>query len=144
MRIVVDTNVLVSALLSKHSLPRRIFNLQQSGRFRIVISEAILSEYRRVLAYPDIQARHRFSQQGIEKYLSLLRNASVVVTPSEQVTVVKDDPDDNKFITCALAGNAEYLVSGDSDLLQIKTYQGIRILTPAAFLTFLDHEQQAA
>src|ERR1700704_3577623 len=133
MRIVVDTNVLISALLNNHSLPRTIFNLQQSGRFRIVISEEIVSEYRRVLAYPHIQARHRFTPQKIEKYLSLLRNASVLVTPTEQVTVVKDDPDDNKFIACALAGNAEYVVSGDPDLLAIKSYQGIRILTPAMF-----------
>jgi putative PIN family toxin of toxin-antitoxin system len=137
MRIVVDTNVLVSAFLNKPSSPRKVINLQQAGRYHLVLSVAILTEYRRVLSQPDLLKRHRLSQERVLRYLTLLERASLVVTPAQAGKVIQDDPDDDKFLFCAVAGNAEYIVSGDRHLLDLREYQGIRILPPTAFLALL-------
>lgn len=143
MRIVVDTNVLVSAFFNKQSIPRKIINLQQTGQYRMVVSEEILTEYHRVLTEPDILTRHRLLPLRIETYLKLMRRASIVVTPTTHVSVIKDDPDDDKFLTCALAGNAEYIVSGDRHLLDLRLYKGIHILAPSAFLLLVQQEHAA-
>jgi putative PIN family toxin of toxin-antitoxin system len=144
MRIVVDTNVLVSAFLNKHSLPRKILNLQQTGRYQMVVSEEIMHEYQRVLTEPDLLMHHHLSTDRIVRYLTLLKQANIVVTPTMHVSVVKDDPDDDKFLSCALAGNAEYLISGDHHLLDLQAYKGTQILTPFAFLTGIGQAKKAA
>ena len=144
MRIVVDTNVLVSAFLNKTSPPRKVINMQQAGWYRLLVSEAILTEYQRVLTEPHLLRDMRLSQQRIRTYLTLLQRASLLVTPNTTPQIIKDDPDDDKFLSCALAGDAAYIVSGDRHLLALQEYQGIHILPPTAFLKRLKQERQAA
>jgi hypothetical protein len=72
--------------------------------------------------------------------LAELREVSTVISVKSDVRVIKEDPDDDKFLTCALEGGAEYIVSGDPHLLRLEEYQRIRILTPAAFLKILGSE----
>ena len=143
MLVVLDTNVIISAMLIKHSLPRTLFDLQKAGRYKLLLSEDILAEYRRVLCYPHIQRRHQQAIQQVERFLTSLRKTSSIVEPTEHVMVVHDDPSDNMFLSCALAGNAEYIVSGDRDLLDVQAYRGIRILSPAQFLRLLEQEKAA-
>ena len=145
MRIVLDTNVIVSRFLSPAGAPAKVLDLwKKKGYFDVVVSEEILQEYARALTYPHIQARHQIPAREIETNIHTFSDIAILVVPTEQITIVKDDPDDNTFIACALAGNAEYIVSGDRDLLTVRTYKGIRILTPATFLTLIEHEQKAA
>ncbi len=133
MRVVVDTNVLISALLKADGSPAKIVSLWRSGELELVVSEEVVSEVSRVLGYQRI--RTRVSAEEAERFLDLLRTAALAVTAYENVTVVKDDPDDDKFLAIAIVSGAEYIISGDTHLLSIGNYQGIEILTPADFLT---------
>ncbi len=144
MRVVLDTNIIVSALLAKASPPAKLLTQwEQSETFELLVSEPIVEEYQRAIAYPHIQARHRLTPTEMEQFLSKIRELASFVEPTEEVAVVERDRDDNKFIACALAGEAEYIITGDDDLLRIKTYRGIRILTPAAFLAFLEQSKES-
>lgn len=133
MRVVVDTNVLISALLKADGSPAKIVSLWRSGELELVVSEEVVSEVSRVLGYQRI--RTRVSAEEAERFLDLLRTAALAVTAYENVTVVKDDPDDDKFLAIAIVSGAEHIISGDTHLLSIGNYQGIEILTPAGFLT---------
>lgn len=112
--------------------------------FDLLVSEAILQEYREVFNYPRVLKYTHMTPGEIRQGIRNFRQFAILVEPTEEIRVVERDADDNKFIACALAGEAEYIVSGDDDLLDIKTYRGIRILTPAAFLAFLEQGKENA
>ncbi|HLW02711.1 MAG TPA: putative toxin-antitoxin system toxin component, PIN family [Ktedonobacterales bacterium] len=141
----VDTNVIISALISKTGLPAKLLTRwEQTEAFDLVVSESILQEYQRAIAYQQVRSLHRLTPSQMEQFLARFRELAILVEPTEEVTVVERDRDDNQFIACALAGGAEYIVTGDDDLLSIKTYQGIRILSPATFLAFLEQRNENA
>jgi putative PIN family toxin of toxin-antitoxin system len=137
MRVVLDTNVLVSRLLSTSGAPASIIDRWRQGAFEVLASTSMLAEYRRVLAYPKIQARLRLTNARLDQLIEDFHQVVVLVEPSEVIEAISSDPADNKFIECAVAGSAEYIVSGDRHLLGLQQFRGIRILTPAAFLTIL-------
>jgi uncharacterized protein len=145
MRIVFDTNVIVSYFLSPTGTPAYLLAQweQHTAPFDVIVSEAILTEYAQSLAYPQVISHHKKSEKQIDEYISLFRKLAILIDPREEVTLIKDDPDDNKFLSCALTGHAEYIVSGDRDLLDVEEYRGIHILTPRAFFTMLEQEQAA-
>ena len=136
MRVVVDTNVLVSALIKIDSNPARILTLWRTGVIELVVSPEILEEVVRVLAYPRI--RKYVSADEADRYIALLRMHTQVIRPAEDLHVVDADPDDDKFLALAVACNADCVVSGDGHLLSIETYAGIRILTPSDFMRMID------
>lgn len=137
MNVVVDTNVVVSRFLSSKGTPAHIFEHWQAGTFELLVSEDILTEYERVLNYPDLRARHHLSAAEIADIISDFRKFAVHIAVEETPQVIKKDPDDDKFLVCAAAGGAAYIVSGDPHLLALKEYQEIPILPPAAFLSLL-------
>jgi len=143
MRIVFDANVLVSALISRKGAPARLLEYWQEERFEVVISPAILRELQRVLHYPRLQQRYHLPEEGIQRLLRLLRRQAVLVEPSEELTVIHHDPTDNRYLVCAIAGEADIIVSGDHHLVELGEYQGIQILTPAGFLSLLRLEGQS-
>ena len=132
LRVVVDTNVLISALLKANGSPAQVVSLWRTGEFELVISSETIDELSRVLGYERI--RTRVTPEEAERFLYLLQTAATIITPQIEVTAVKDDPDDDKFLSLALASDAEYIVSGDKHLLSIKVFRGIPILTPVQFL----------
>ena len=137
MRVVLDTNVLVSALLFTGALSELV-SLWQRGMITILLSREILDEYLRVLAYP----KFHLSEGEIKDLIGTeLLPFAVVVKPRTRVHVIKQDPSDNKFLDCALAGKAEVVISGDKDLLAIGRYRKIRIQTPSRFLEDLSTQQ---
>jgi hypothetical protein len=137
MKVVVDTNVLVSRVIVPAGVPAQILKKWEEGAFELLVSEPILSECLRVLSYKRIRARHQLSDDQIAATISGLREFATVVNVVEKLEVIKEDPDDNKIIECAIAGDAEYVVSGDVHLLSVEQYQGIPILSPRVFLTML-------
>jgi putative PIN family toxin of toxin-antitoxin system len=141
MRIVLDANVLVSALISGKGAPANIVAYWQEERFELAISPPILQELERVLHYPKLWERYGLSEQQIRHFLHLLARQAVAVAPSQQLTVIEADPTDNRYLECALAAEAEVIVSGDRHLLALGEYEGIQILSPAGFLAFLKLEQ---
>ncbi|MDE2058985.1 MAG: putative toxin-antitoxin system toxin component, PIN family [candidate division NC10 bacterium] len=131
MRVVLDTNTLISALLFSGTASRLV-PVWQSRRITVLLSGAILQEYLRVLTYP----KFRLSNQEVrglieEELLPFVETVRV----RKRFAVVQRDPEDNKFLECAVAGQAEHLVTGDQDLLELGAYRGITILTVGNFLS---------
>src|SRR5437870_12897924 len=105
MRVVVDTNVIVSRSISNKGASALIFDLWLQGEFDLIVSEDILSEYRRALGYERTRKRHGYTPSQIDQFVMDIRNAATVVMAGEPLKVVQDDTDDNKFIECAIAGD---------------------------------------
>ena len=130
VKVVVDTNVLVSALLFGGK-PGKLIPLWQRGTIRPLASKEIIDEYLRVLTYP----KFKLAEEDINflLYQEILPYFEVIdVEPGPRI--IKKDPEDDKFIRCALAGKAKWIISGDRHLLALKTYQKVKILTPSDFL----------
>jgi len=128
-KVVIDSNVFISAF-GWDGKPESVLRLMEQGRIRNYLSTDIFDELKRVVAYPKL----KFSPTLQVKLLEFVFCCSSVITPAESVAVVADDPDDDKFIACALAANASHLISGDPHLLSIASHQDIQIVTPAHFL----------
>lgn len=130
MRVVLDTNTLVSALLFSGTASRLV-PLWQSRRIRVVVSRAILREYLRTLAYPKFRLTPLEIRQLVEEeFLPFAETVRVSV----RVATIKRDPEDTKFLECALAAHAEYVITGDRDLRDFGSFRGIPIVTVAEFL----------
>lgn len=108
IRLVLDTNVLVSANLNVGGLEAQIVALALSQEIQLCVSAAILEEYRRVLHYP----RLKFVPREISRFLARLGSVSAIVTPVRTLSVSRDEAD-NRFLECAETANAEYLVTGN-------------------------------
>ncbi len=128
MRVVADTNILISALMFD-GLPGRILQLGLEKRFRLVASKALLDELEEKLV-----AKFGVSEADSRTVRSKLELAGELVEPEFALHVVKDDPDDNRVLECAIAGKAEFIVSGDRHLLRVGEYEGISIVTVRQFL----------
>ena len=141
MRVVLDTNILVSRVLSPAGLAARIFDFLHQGAFEPVVTVEILAEYRETLGYEDVRVRHRLSQEEIEAVVRIFVPYTVSAAP---IAPVCRDPDDDMFLACAVAGGADYLVSNDPDLKDLVRYQGIRIISAATFLALLKAEEDSS
>ena len=132
-RIVIDTNVVISAFLFGGE-PGQLIHLWKSGRIKPLASKEIVDEYLRVLTYP----KFGLAPEEIDfiLYQEILPHFEIVRAKSGPV-IVRDDPADDKFIRCAEAGKANRIISGDQHLLRLKQYRTIKILTPAQFLAKL-------
>ena len=138
MNAVIDTNVLISGLMTESGPPRGILIAFESGQFGWLASQEILDEYRRVVTYPKVRKYSRLSDDQVERLLDTLWVSTTRIPPSPGFPAVAADPDDDKFLACTLAGEADVIVSGDKHLLTLGEYAGIPILSPAAFLARLD------
>ena len=129
-RAVLDTNILISALLFR-GVTSRIHTLWKKKSFTIVASREIVEEYLRVLAYPKFNLTEK-EIKGIihEELLPYLEPVSV----TEDISGICADPDDDKFLACAEAAKADFIVSGDAHLLNMKKYKGCPIVTVERFL----------
>lgn len=132
MRLVADTNVLISALLVGTSLPAHLVVLWREGRFDLLTSTEQVEELMRVTRYPKI--RERLAQPLAGRLINELRDMAVVVKNLPVVSIC-DDPHDNYLLAMAEAGAADFLVTGDKrDLLGLKLHAGARIVTVRDFL----------
>ena len=134
MRAVVDTNVVVSRFINPAGTPARVLTLARGNAFQLLASDHILEEYREALLSARLMSRHRRSVEEIVLDIHRLRRLALMIEPKTRLYVITDDPDDNKFLECAVEGEADYIVSGDRHLLSLGRYQQVRILTPAAFV----------
>lgn len=130
IRFVLDTNVLVSIALPRGRL-EALAQAWQQGRCRILLSEAIFDEYLKVLTYP----KFRLTSEDIRRILEreLLPYAEFVKVTSD-IRAIEADPSDNKFLACAVDGDADWVVTGDRHLLGLKTFKGTQIGSPREFL----------
>ncbi|MDY7032213.1 MAG: putative toxin-antitoxin system toxin component, PIN family [Thermodesulfobacteriota bacterium] len=137
-RVVIDTNVIVSGLLFGGA-PGELVVLWKTGSIQPLISEEIIDEYMKVLAYP----KFKLTEEEIDFliYHEILPYFDVTTVNDGQV-IIKDDPSDDKFIRCAEEGRADIIVSGDKHLLNLKSYGTLRILTLSQFLAELRDNQE--
>lgn len=131
---VLDTNVLVSAALSDGK-PYEILALAENGDIVSITSPAIIAELRDVLT----RDRLPFTDEQVEELATKILSISRVIHPEIDLNVIEDDPDDDKILECAVAGDADYIVSGDSHLLDLGQHAEIQIHSPAQFLQNLNH-----
>jgi putative PIN family toxin of toxin-antitoxin system len=129
LKVVMDTNVFVSGVFF-NGPPYRILKAWQSGEFELVISREILDEYQRV---GDVLAEEH---PGIDlrSLLTFVLEHAKVFKPVKLKGRVCEDPDDDKFIACALASGSGLIISGDKHLLNVSGYQGIEVLKPREFV----------
>lgn len=131
MRVVLDTNILASALMGGTLRP--IVDKWKAGNFKLIVSQEIVREYLNVIHRPKL----KITVEEIAIVTDYLLKSAEFVTPTESVHAIEADPTDNKFLEAALEGKAIYVVSGDSHLLELKTFRGIEILTAKEFIARL-------
>lgn len=130
MRIVLDTNVLISGIFFSGP-PYEILDAWRRGRLELVASPDILAEYTRVALELQLQ----FPQLDPHPILGLVMIRSHLIQPAPLPEPVCDDPHDDKFLACAISGGARMVVSGDKALLRCSGYEAIAVLTPRHFVT---------
>jgi putative PIN family toxin of toxin-antitoxin system len=129
VRAVYDTNVLISAL-NGQGPPYLAIQAVYREKVRLIITPEILFEFEEVLSRPKFP----YTREHIKEILALTINISEVVHPKSSIDIVKEDPDDNKILEAAMAGKADFIVTGDKHLLALKTVTGIEIISPREFI----------
>jgi uncharacterized protein len=130
LRVVLDTNVVISAMLLPISVPRRAFDRAMRGN-RVLISAATMAELDEVIHRPKFD-RYLREEERIE-FLTTLVHEAELVNVVEEVSDCRDSRD-NKFLELALSGRATHIVTGDSDLLVLNPFRGVVVVSPGAFL----------
>jgi hypothetical protein len=135
LRVVIDTNVIVSGILSRKGAPAELLKAWRERRFLLLISSEIVTEVRAVMQYPHIRDKYHLSDDEIEQTITLLEHDALMVAGDSRVAgSVPDDPKDEMFLACALDGQADVIVSGDHHLLDLKSYRDIPMMTARQFL----------
>jgi putative PIN family toxin of toxin-antitoxin system len=129
MRVVIDTNVLVSGVFFG-GLPARVLEAWRDGKYDLVASPGILDEYRRV----GEELARRFPSVSLDPFLGLVVACSKIVDAPDLAEPVCSDPDDDKFFACAVAGRCGLIISGDRHLLDASGSHGVEVVTPRQFL----------
>ena len=128
LRVVLDTNVLISALIGDGS-EYELVKMCLKGEFMLVTSPMMLEEFKEVAVRPRFNA----ATEELAEFVESLVEIAEVVLPTEKVSFPRD-PGDEKILEAAIEGKADHIVSGDNDLLALKSYRGVRIANAAAFL----------
>ena len=132
LKVVADTNIYISAL-NFGGAPDQILTLARRGRVEIFVSRPILDEVEGVL-----KRKFQWPPRRVLEALAAICDFAKEVNPTEQVTAVEKDEPDNRVLECALAARATIIVSGDSHLRELDSFQRIRILSPRAFLDVIE------
>jgi putative PIN family toxin of toxin-antitoxin system len=115
-----------------------LLRLWREEALDVLVSEPILAEYRRVLGYERLRSRHGLTVQGIDDVVDGFRRFGDLVEITTSIAAIAADPSDNMFIECAVSGEADYIVSGDAHLLDLREFRGIQVLSPAQLLKLMD------
>jgi putative PIN family toxin of toxin-antitoxin system len=137
MRVVIDTGVLVSALIQKHGTPGRVLKYLRDGNFSIIYSKPLQLELVEVLNRPIFRQKYHIQPSDIMALIRLTHLRGELVIPQQTIDACRD-PKDYKFLEAALTGQAEVIVSGDEDLLGLNPFRGISIITPAEFVRLFE------
>ena len=137
--VVFDSVILVSAFLAEtgEGLAAKLFSLCVTEEI-LYTAEEILQEVRRVLLRKEhIRSKYSYHDAQVERFIELVREGSTVIGSLPVLHVIERDPKDDMIIACAVAAGANYIVSRDLDLLDLKTYEGIQIVRPEEFIHYL-------
>ncbi len=133
--ITTDTNILVSALIAKGK-PRELIKKVEQQKVNLILSNSIVEELN------DVLKRNKFRKyvtlKNAENFVFEIKSRSKIIDMKSQFEVIKQDPEDNKILNAAYDGKVDYIVSGDSDLLNLKEFEGIKIVTASEMLKILE------
>ena len=132
MRIVLDTNVLISAFVFPGGTPEEVYRLVLEGKVELITSRPLLAELGSILT-----SKFGWQRDRVEDVVSQILRIAEVVKPTKKLLVITADPSDNRVLEAALEGRAETVVSGDRHLLQLESWRGISFRSPSAFLSEL-------
>jgi putative PIN family toxin of toxin-antitoxin system len=133
LRAVLDTQVILrGATPPSTSITAQIYTAWDAGQFELLLSDPIVHEVGNVLGRPEVLRKLRMTSIEAAALLELLRRRGTWVTPTISIRQSRD-PDDDKFLECAVAGGADYVVSADTDLLSLREVQGIPIVDAPTF-----------
>ena len=134
LRAVVDTNLFISGLFARDSLSARLQDLWINQDFDLITSIEIIKEVSRVLYYPRIQERFKPKEETLRRFFRLIFRKAIIAKDIYKTDWIADDPTDNKFLACAMEKNADYIISRDPHLRNIKHYHGIQIIDAKTFI----------
>ncbi len=139
MKVVLDTNILISAFVFPGGPPEDVFRAALEDRIALVTSPPLLAEFGRVLS-----SKFGWEAPIAEEAVALVASVGSVVRPKETIAEIIDDPDDDRVLEAALEGRAEVIVSGDRHLLRLRTWREVKIVKAAPFLRTLHGVQETA
>ena len=134
LKAVIDVNLFVSGMISKKGNPAKLLQLWRGRAFLVVISEQMIEELERVLRYPRVRTKYNLKDEDIGLAVGAIKKFAIVLPDLIKLNVIKEDPDDNKVLACALAAQADYIVSGDNHLLDLGVFENIPIVTVKGFI----------
>ena len=134
MIVVLDTNILISAIFWRGTPYKVVLNALKK-KYSLYLSPKILNELEEKL-----RVKFKFPEDKIKNHIEILIEYGEIIEPTVNINIVKEDPDDNKVLECAVSCNADYIVSGDRHLLNLKGYKGIKILSAKKFLDLVERD----
>lgn len=140
IKVVLDSNVWISIFMKK-TLGREFSRIFEMEKVEVYVSETILREISRVLVYPKIKRLLKDSGVTIEIIIQQILEKSNVTKPKSKLNVIKEDPEDNRILECAVKANADFIVSGNRHLLELKKYDSIKIVTPRQLIEELEYQK---
>lgn len=141
LKAVIDTSVMVSVAFAKQGIARKLRDLIADHAFVMVTSKPILKELYEVLHYPHIVQRFNPSKQDINEFIGMIIENAMVTKNTYHIDGITLDPKDDMFIACALEGDADYIVSRDPHLRNIKHFQRIQIVDATMFVNKISKVQ---
>lgn len=141
LRAVLDTNVIVSGVISKKGAPFLVLQAWYETRFVVIISKRIIREVQRVLSEPRLKNAFHIADERIARLGRTLRQDAILVPGTADVHgAIPEDSSDEMFLAAALDGRADFIISGDTHLLSLRKFEDIAIFTPRQFLDRLERE----
>ena len=137
IRATVDTNILISGLVYRRGKPHELLQRALSGEISLAVSQPIIDEMADVLA-----RKFGATLEETAEAREIVAEAARIVSPHVELNVITHDPPDNRVLECAVSAGSDYIISGDKDLLRLKQYNGVRIVTVAQFLDIAANEQR--
>lgn len=137
LRVVLDTNIFVSGLISPLGTSGKIIKAWEGKKMTILVTRPILKEIHEVLLRPSIKKYHHLTDSQVSDFCKQIDQFSILLKQSVKLPDISIDPKDLKFLDCALLGKAEFLVTGDKELLVLKKINGTTIISPSAFVDHL-------
>jgi putative PIN family toxin of toxin-antitoxin system len=134
LKAVIDTSVMVSVAFAVQGIAKELRDMIADGRFILATSKSILKELYQVLHYPHIVKRFSPSEENIQAFIALIIEHAVIVKGLYEVNGISEDPNDDMFIACAMEADADYIVSRDPHLRNLKHFHGIQIVDATTFI----------
>ena len=142
IKVVLDANIFVGSAIRERGVAAAVLDAAKEEEYELVTSPDILSEIKRVLSYPEVKFKSGWTFARINRFIEKLQRESINTPGILDLQVIQNDTTDDKYIIAAVEAGADYIVSRDPHLLDLKEYEGIQIISPEVFLHILRLHQR--